>query len=82
MIDVTIGQTVKDRITEVEGIAIARCDYISGCRQILVQPKGLIDGKKQEAEWFDVQRLELVGNEVLELDNVLVPGFDKLPPKR
>lgn len=80
--DLQLGQKVTDRITGMAGIATGKCEYISGCMQILVVPKYKEDGSKVESEWFDVQRLELSGNEVLRLDNVLTPGPDILPPKR
>lgn len=76
------GASVRDVITDFAGTAMGICQYISGCTQVLVAPKINADGNKRESEWFDIQRLERVGNEFVALDNVLVPGHDLLPPKR
>ena len=80
--DLVLGQKVTDVITGVTGTATGKCEYISGCMQVLVSPRYKEDGTKVEPEWFDVQRLELAGNEILRLDNTLTPGRDILPPKR
>lgn len=80
--DLVLGSKVKDVITEFEGVATGIIEYVSGCTQVLVQPKVDKDGKKVDPEWFDIQRLTLIGNEVIILDNYLTPGFDKEPPKR
>ena len=80
--DIVLGQQVRDIVTGLTGTATGICSYISGCQQVLVVPKYREDGTKVESEWFDVQRLELIGNELIVLDNVLTPGPDRLPPKR
>jgi hypothetical protein len=56
MFKIQMGQKVKCCITGFEGIVTGRADYISGCRQYLVQPKG----KKNEIAnslWLDEDRL-------------------------
>jgi hypothetical protein len=80
--DLVLGSTVSDRITHFQGVATGICKYISGCTQVLLAPSCGDDGKLPESQWFDIQRLERVGNEFIELDNILSPGFDRLPPKR
>lgn len=80
--DFRFGLKVRDVITGVTGTATGKCDYISGCSQVLVAPRYKEDGTKVDAEWFDIQRLEVAGNDVITLDNVLTPGPDILPPKR
>ena len=80
--DLILGQKVQDVVTGHTGIATGMCSYISGCVQVLVVPKYKEDGTKVDSEWFDVQRLQLVSNELVVLDNVLTPGPDKFPPKR
>jgi hypothetical protein len=80
----TIGRKVTDRITGFCGTAIARCEYMTGCNQILVQPE-CSEGswKKPESEWFDEQRLDVdMRGEKIGLDNGFSPGFDKAAPKR
>ena len=55
---VKLGTEVKDSITGLEGVAIGRSEYLYGCVNILVQPKGLKDGKPIEPVWIDEQRLD------------------------
>lgn len=80
--DLVLGSTVTDRITGFSGIATGICRYVSGCVQVSIAPRCGDDGKLPESQWFDVQRLERVGNEFVTLDNVRTPGFDRLPPTR
>lgn len=77
-----IGTTQRDRITGFEGLVTGYCTYISGCNQALLVPKVGEKGEFKESHWFDVQRLEQVGTDVLTLDNGATPGLDKAAPKR
>jgi len=54
---INLGDKVKDRITGLEGIAIAKVIYLNGCVRYEVKPKGLKDGKTIESEWIDEQQL-------------------------
>jgi len=57
---VKIGQRVKDRLTGFEGTVTGRCEYLTGCCQVLVQP-GIKTGNEWiESRWFDEPRLEIV----------------------
>ena len=76
-----IGATYRDKITGFAGVATGRCEYISGCTQVLLAPKAK-DNKFEEEQWFDEQRLERQGDEKITLDNGDTPGFDRAPPKR
>lgn len=76
-----LGLTVRDRITGFTGVVTGHCRYISGCHQALVVPR-MQDGKLPESQWFDVQRLEDVGEGRIVLDNGDTPGCDKAAPKR
>lgn len=53
-----LGLTVRDRITKFQGVATGRAEYLTGCRQILVE------GKAKEGEtkshWFDESRLAVI----------------------
>ena len=80
MNEIKMGQTVKDKITGFEGIVTGHCQYISGCDQLLVQPRVGSDGKKADAYWFDLQRLEVTNEEQVTLDNSKTPGFDAAAP--
>lgn len=94
---IKIGCKYKDLLTGFEGIAIGTVVYITGCNQALIQPRGAPD-KRPESEWVDEQRLEQVGEEMVELPEVeaappaaggssvrgikVTTGGDREPPKR
>jgi hypothetical protein len=59
---ITLGNTVKDKVTSFTGIAVARIEYINGCVQFCVKPKTSKDGKMPEGEYLDVQQLDFVDN--------------------
>lgn len=77
-----LGTTQRDKITGFQGVVTGYCEYISGCNQALLIPKLDEKGAYQESHWFDVQRLERVGTDMLTLDNGKTPGFDRAAPKR
>jgi hypothetical protein len=78
-----LGVTVRDKINGFHGIVTGYVYYISGCNQALVSPPVSADGKIQEGQWLDVQRLEIDASvEQIVLDNDATPGFDAEPPKR
>ena len=35
------------------------CDYLTGCRQVLLSPRVDDDGKLRESLWFDESRVEI-----------------------
>ncbi len=53
-----LGTRVRDSITGLEGVAIARTEWLYGCVRIGVQPTELRDGKPAEQVWFDEAQLE------------------------
>lgn len=75
------GQTLRDIVTGFVGIATGRVEYLTGCTQLLLQPK--VDEKNSpgEARWFDEDRLELLPNPVISLPRTNA-GFDKQAPIR
>lgn len=56
---VKMGSKVTDSITGFNGIVTGRAEYLYGCVRLLVEPKGLHDGKPIESFWFDEQRLDV-----------------------
>ena len=78
---ITLGTTVRDKITGLEGITTGRCEYISGCVQLLVQPMIDRDGKYVENRWFDEDRLAVLDRPkvTLAIENA---GFDTPAPSR
>lgn len=80
--NIVLGNTYTDRITGFTGIAVGHCEYLTGCNQTLLSPRGSDSGKRPESEWFDDQRLEInLGVEPFELDNGATPGCDKAAPR-
>lgn len=54
---VDLGTEVTDQITGFKGMVTARCQYITGCNQYLVQPKVKKAGDFVESQWFDEDRV-------------------------
>jgi hypothetical protein len=54
---IKIGDKVKDTITGLEGMAVAKIIYMNGCIQYEIQPKGLKDGKIIKSAWVDEGQL-------------------------
>ena len=78
---IKLGHTYTDRITGFTGIAIGHCEYLTGCNQTLLSPRGSDPGKRPESEWFDDQRLEVTDATPFALDNGTTPGCDKPAPR-
>lgn len=53
-----LGLTVRDRISEFEGIVIGEAVYLYSAAQVLVVPTGMNDGAPRPPIWFDVDRVE------------------------
>jgi len=70
-----LGCRVKDRVTGFTGVAASVTFDLYGCIQAIVNPGMGSDGKLQEPQWFDVNRLE-----VLDAEPVMErPQFDWSP---
>jgi hypothetical protein len=63
MAKIKLGDYVKDKITDLEGTAMAKTEYLNGCIQFAVQPKKLVEGKVVEEAWIDETQLEIVKKE-------------------
>jgi hypothetical protein len=59
MID--LGMKVRDKITGLEGIVIARTEWLNGCERLTIQPEYNKEGKPAEAQTIDAAQLEVVG---------------------
>ena len=46
-----------------EGVAVARTEWLYGCARFLVEPDLDKDGNVREGVWFDEQRIEIVEKE-------------------
>lgn len=82
MTAITLGMKARDKITGFQGVVTGHCEYISGCNQALLVPPVDEKGAHRDAQWFDVQRLDQVGSDVVRLDNGATPGCDKPAPVR
>lgn len=51
---------VKDAVTGFKGIVTGRAEYANGCVRYLVQSQKLKDEKMIEAEWIDMQQVEIL----------------------
>ena len=77
-----LGASYRDKITGFTGVATGHVSYLTGCNQVLVQPKLDAEGKVRDSMWFDEQRLEIdTTMPITTLDNSQTPGFDKQAPK-
>jgi hypothetical protein len=83
MTQITLGATVKDRITGFSGVVTGIVHYLTGCHQALVAPPLGPDGAFRDSAWFDLQRLAVDALvQPVVLDNGATPGADRAPPKR
>jgi len=58
---IRLGDKVRDKITEFEGTATAKAEYLNGCIQYLIQPKYNKDKHElPEPEWIDEQQIEII----------------------
>lgn len=58
MFKIAMEAKVKDRITGFAGIVTGRVEYLTGCRQYLIQPRMKKNGTSSpEPTWLDEDRL-------------------------
>ncbi len=79
---IPLGAKVKDTISGFEGVVTGRAQYISGCAQSLVAPTVTSEGAFRDGQWFDTQRLRIVDDSMVILNNGPTPGPDRQAPKR
>lgn len=75
-----LGDKLKDRVSEVEGIVIGRIEYLNGCTQYAIKPKKTKDGKVLDAEWIDSQQVEKVSGG-LNITKTRTGGSSSLAPR-
>lgn len=75
------GVKVKDKITGFEGTVTAKCSFITGCDQYLVQPPAK-EGDFKEGKYFDEGRLVFVSDTEVSKDSVksAEKGCDSFAP--
>lgn len=77
-----LGRKVKDKITGFSGIVTGVCSYITGCDQYLVAPKVNKDGTYVKSQWFDENRVMVVGKSLITIEDERVSGPDKPAPRK
>ena len=77
----TIGHTFIDSITGFRGVCVGHVKYITGCDQLLLQPKSDTGTKREASEWFDVLRVSVdpTAPRVV-IDNANGSGADRAAP--
>lgn len=58
---IELGQKVRDKVTQLEGIAVCRCKYLYGCDHIGIQPEHNYEtGTIPPVAWIDVPQIEVI----------------------
>ncbi len=66
-----LGIKVKDVISGFSGVITGRAQHITGCNTYGVNPQKVVEGKIQEVQWFDEQRIIAVPGKKLVIKNEL-----------
>lgn len=77
-----MGRKGRDRITGFEGVVTGHCEYLTGCHQTLLIPPVDDKGAARDGQWFDDQRIEILADAAIVLDNGDTPGCDIPAPIR
>jgi hypothetical protein len=78
-----MGKKVKDKISGFEGIVTGIVDYLTGCKQLLIQPPAK-DGEFKSSIWIDIDRVEVIGDGIKKekVSSKKNPGFDSPAPAK
>ena len=60
MAKIKVGQKVRDTITGLEGIVVARSEYLHGCVRVAIQAQEVKDGKPVDPYWVDEPQVEVI----------------------
>ena len=79
---VELGNVVRDRITGLQGMAVARTEWLHGCVRITIQPPGLTaDGAPRQSETVDEAQLDPLGlAEATRIMSASLPGGPRSEP--
>lgn len=61
--EIKLGDIARDDLTGFEGVVTGRTHWLSNCDRLTLQPKGLRDGKPQDAVSFDITHCILVSRD-------------------
>jgi hypothetical protein len=59
-----LGKKGKDKVTGFHGTIVAKVSYLTGCDQYGITPPVGEDGKLGDTNYFDVGRVEIIGDGV------------------
>lgn len=79
---IKFGMTYKDVVTGFIGVATGKCDYITGCAQVLLAPAVDSTGARREPQWFDIDRCQELEVPRVELTTSTSSGADIAAPVR
>ena len=76
-----LGSYARDLVTGGKGVLTGRIEYLTGCRQYILQPKADKDGVVGDSRWVDEDRLLILedGHVTIETQN---NGPDTPPSKK
>lgn len=75
MNNIILGNRVKDKISGLQGIAVAKVKYLNGNIQFAIQPKSTDNIKVPDTQYVDLIKLEYVDEGVLIADDKKTIGF-------
>lgn len=58
--NVKVGDRVRDPLSQLEGVVVARTEWLYGCIRVTFQPTGNKDGKPFDNHTVDEPQLEVV----------------------
>lgn len=61
-----LGRRVEDKVTTMAGVATSVSFDLYGCIQVLVHPGLDKKGNIKDRQWFDISRLRITGDPVME----------------
>ena len=78
--EIKLGHQIEDKITGFQGAVIGIVEYLTGCKQLLIQPR-VKDGAWVESHWIDVDRADVIGVAIGGDLEIATKGGDKEAPK-
>jgi len=79
--EIKLGQKVKDIVSGLTGITIAKVEYLNGCVQYAVKPKMKEkDTETPQAEYIDVEQLQVINDGIIKKKKITKNGGIKETP--
>ncbi len=77
---IALGDRAEDTISGFTGIVVGRNETLTGCAQVCLAPRGDKPHQFVEPNWFDVERVTLLGRAAAEIIDRPSGGDIPLPP--